>query len=86
MDVERGNRLSNLYELPSVYELLYARSWVLAGCPAAAKDHDAPEAARVLMKLFNALPGHLPVYCYGTPEYKADTERSNRIRRGETNE
>lgn len=54
--------------LPSPAELLLAREWLRAGCPL---SDDAVEAHRVLTVLIDALPSHMPRYCYGSPEWKA---------------
>ena len=40
----------------------------MAGAPSAARDYDAREAVKTLYLLLEALPSHMPVYCYGTSE------------------
>lgn len=54
--------------LPKPHELLEAQAWLGAGCPL---RPDAERALQTLLALIDALPSHMPQYCYGTPEWKA---------------
>lgn len=54
--------------LPTPCALSYARSWLMAGAPAAARDFDPAVAVKTLYQLIEALPAVIPMYCYGTPE------------------
>jgi hypothetical protein len=58
--------------LPSTRELIDARSWLMAGAPAASKDHDAKAAVRVLFTICEALPEYFEQYCYGTEAYRKE--------------
>ena len=58
-------------DLPSAPDVVMARGWLMAGCPAVSREHDAKKAVRVLWRLLEALPSHLPIYCWGTRENRA---------------
>lgn len=55
---------------PTPRELLQAREWLRAGCPAASKKHDAAQCAIILYDLLEWLPTVRPEYAYGTPQWK----------------
>ena len=58
--------------LPSTQALIDARSWLMAGAPAASRDHDAKEAVRTLFTICEALPEYFEQYCYGTEAYRKE--------------
>lgn len=61
-------------QLPHPEDVIEARAWLLAGCPAyPAKDafgerRDVKKCIDTLVELMEALPSHLPVYAFGSPE------------------
>jgi len=68
--------MSNPKDLPTPCELLKAKDWLYAGCPAyPVKRFGEPVNTKavidVLCKLLDALPSHFPQYCWGTPEHLA---------------
>lgn len=56
--------------LPPPDELLEARDWLLAGAPAASKNHDAKQSVKILLTLINALPAYIELYKFGTPAWR----------------
>ena len=67
--------MTDRYPLPTVDDLIEARFWLQQGAPAAARNTDAPKAVRVLLRLLESLPGHLPEYAYGSEERKRFEQR-----------
>lgn len=55
-------------ELPHPADVLILRDWVMAGCPAASRDHNAKACAATLLDVLKALPKLDPLYRYGSRE------------------
>ena len=58
--------------LPSPDAVLNAREWLRAGCPALTRAGQpcAANSIATLRRLVDALPSHLPLYCYGSDEWR----------------
>jgi len=59
--------------LPHPTDVVDALDWLREGAPAVRRRSapKAEKALRTLLALLDALPAHLPVYCYGSPEWRA---------------
>lgn len=56
---------------PHPSDVVEARCWLLAGAPAASREHKAPEAVRTLLAVLDALPSLDSRYAFGSEEWKA---------------
>jgi hypothetical protein len=56
-------------DLPHPLFVARARQWLLQGAPAVPKDLSAHEAVQTLRELLDALPKHIPLYCWGSKEH-----------------
>ena len=59
---------------PHPRHVLDARDWLLAGAPAAAKDHDAPASVKTLLVILDVLPKLDARYNFGTDEWREAME------------
>lgn len=62
-------------DLPTWEELQTVRGWIMAGCPAGHRDYDPRAMVLLLWKLMEGLPHHLPIYAWGSDEWKAELAR-----------
>lgn len=62
-------------DLPTWQELVQMRGWIMAGCPIGHRESDPRAMVRLLWKLMEGLPHHLPIYAWGSDEWKAEHAR-----------
>jgi hypothetical protein len=62
-------------DLPTWEELCDVRTWIMMGCPAAHREIDPRVMVNLLLKLIKGLPAHLPIYAWGSPEWRAELAR-----------
>ena len=67
--------MSQYDNIPTWEEMQDLRMWVMAGCPAGTPTHDAGLMVRRLWKLMEGLPKHVPIYAWGSDEWRAERQR-----------
>jgi hypothetical protein len=67
--------MTDYSNIPTWGDMQLIRSWIDAGCPVAHRNHDARACVLLLHKLMEGIPKHIPIYCWGDPEWKAEIER-----------